>query len=233
MFLEMFAASALAQVIFSNNSSSTSRDYTGCFNALNTKCDAMHDDIKFINARMCLEHFSVKLFDNIRLTIERHTVEDIIAAATEGFEKLCNIARIDDDDFKEARNQFKETFGNYDWVNSQYHDRIAAVENFTTFTEDETAHYSQISETIQKQDNAITELNNTCVLRFLKRKKLRAQIQNISESLTYTSYIKYGRFDRKYAYFLLISAGYTGDIEDIDFIDRFYRNFYLLCDYQL
>ena len=232
MFLEMFAASALAQVIFSNNSSSTSRDYTGCFNALNTKCDAMHDDIKFIKARMCLEHFSVKLFDNIRLTIERHTVEDIIAAATVGFETLCYIARIDDDDFKEARNKFKETFGNYDWVNAQYHDRIEAVENFITFTEDETAHYRQICETIQKYNKAITELNNTSLLRFLKRNKLHVQIQNISESLTYTSHLDYGRFDRKYALFLFISTGYKGEIGDIECLKYNYRvpsNFLIVC----
>lgn len=220
MFFEMFAASALAQVIFGNNSSSASRDYTRCFNELNTKFDTMHDDIKFIKARMCLEHFSVKLFDNIQLTIKRHTVEDIIAAATEGFEELCNIAHVDDDDFKEARNKFKETFGNYDWVNAQYHDRIDAAENFTIFTEDETAYYSQIFETIQKHENAITELENTCVLRFLKRKKLRAQIQNTNmlatryEGINVTSsHTSYAYIDNRYAYFVLNSAAYAGDID--------------------
>lgn len=220
MFFEMFAASALAQVIFGNNSSSASRDYTRCFNELNTKCDTMHDDIKFIKARMCLEHFSTKLFDNVLLTIEHHTAEDIIDAATEGFNELCNIARIDDDDFKEARNKFKETFGNYDWVNAQYHDRIDAAENFTIFTKDETSYYSQIFETIQKHENAITELENTCVLRFLKRKKLRAQIQNTNlvatryEGIKVTSpHISYAHIDKRYAYFVLHSAAYAGDID--------------------
>lgn len=219
MFFEMFAASALAQVIFGNNSSSASRDYTKCFNELNTKFDTMHDDIKFIKARMCLEHFSIKFFDNIQLTVKLHTAEDIIAAATEGFEELCNIARIDDDDFKEARNKFKETFGNYDWVNSQYHDRIDAAENFTIFTEDEIAYYSQIFETIQKHKNAITELENTCVLRFLKRKKLRAQIQNTKFLATRykginvtSSHMSYAHVDKKYAYFVLNSAAYAGNI---------------------
>lgn len=224
MFFEMFAASALAQVIFGNNSSSaTSRDYTSYFNDLNMKCDAMHDDIKFIKARMCLEHFSTKLFDNVLLTIEHHTAEDIIDAATEGFNKLCDIARIDDDDFKEARNKFKETFGNYDWVNAQYHDRIDAAENFTRFTEDETAYYSQIYETIQQHDNAIDELENTCVLRFLKRKKLREQIQKTDLLQTrfkgvkiITSHSVYGRYDNRYAYFLLKSA-HAGDISSVDF----------------
>lgn len=220
MFFEMFAASALAQVIFGNNSSSASRDYTRCFNELNTKFDAMHDDIKFIKARMCLEHFSIKLFDNIQLTVEHHTAEDIIDAATEGFEELCNIARIDDDDFKEARNKFKETFGNYDWVNAQYHDRIDAAENFTIFTEDETAYYSQIFETIQKHENAITELENTCVLRFLKRKKLRELIENTNMLATRykgikvtSSHSSYAHIDNKYAYFVLNSPGTAGDID--------------------
>lgn len=229
MFFEMFAASALAQVIFGNNSSSASRDYTRCFNELNTKFDTMHDDIKFIKARMCLEHFSVKLFDNLQLTIKQHTAEDIIDAATEGFEKLCNIARVDDNDFKEARNKFKETFGNYDWVNSQYHDRIDAAENFTIFTEDETAYYSQIFETIQKHENAITELENTCVLRFLKRKKLRAQIQNTNILATRykgikvaSSHMSYARIDNKYAYFVLNSAAYAGDI---DATEHFYLEY--------
>lgn len=218
MFFEMFAASALAQVIFGNNSSSASRDYTSCFNELNTKCDAMHNDIKFIKARMCLEHFSIKLFDNVLLTIKHHTAEDIIDAATEGFEELCNIARVDDDDFKEARNKFKETFGNYDWVNSQYHDRIDAAENFTIFTEDEIAYYSQIFETIQQHENAITELENTCILRFLKRKRLRAQIQNTSivpfkGIKCNVSHSAYAHFDNRYAYFVLNSAAYAGDID--------------------
>ena len=231
MFLEMFAASALAQIIFGgNNSSSTaSRNYTNYFNtpstksdidSLNKHCDAMHNDIKFIKARMCLEHFSIKFFDNIQLTIKRHTAEDIIAAATEGFEELCNIARIDDDDFKEARNKFKETFGNYDWVNAHYHDRIDAAENFTIFTEDETAYYSQIFETIQKHENAITELENTCVLRFLKRKKLREQIQNTNMLATRcpgikvtSSHMSYAHIDNRYAYFVLNSAAYAGDID--------------------
>ena len=123
MFLEMFGASALATILFGNKSSSTTRDYTKCFEKLNNKLDTihnkldiMHDNVEFMKARMCLEHFSVKLFNNIQLSVERHTVEDIMAAANECFEKLCKIALIDDDDFKEARNKFKETFGNYDWV---------------------------------------------------------------------------------------------------------------------
>ena len=52
------------------------------------------------------------------------------------------------------------------------------IENCTTFTEDEIAHYSKIFETIQtikKLINAKVELNNelnkTFVLRFLKLKK--------------------------------------------------------------
>ena len=64
------------------------------------------------------------------------------------------------------------------------------IENCTTFTEDEIAHYSKIFETIQtikKLINAKIELNNelnkTFVLRFLKLKKLREQIQNIDNEL--------------------------------------------------
>ena len=60
------------------------------------------------------------------------------------------------------------------------------IENCTTFTEDEIAHYSKIFETIQtikKLINAKVELNKTFVLRFQKRKKLREQIQNIDNEL--------------------------------------------------
>ena len=69
-------------------------------------------------------------------------------------------------------------------------ERRMVIENCTTFTEDEIAHYSKIFETIQtikKLINAKVELNNelnkTFVLRFLKLKKLREQIQNIDNEL--------------------------------------------------
>lgn len=233
MFLEMFGASALATILFGNKSS-TSLDYKNYFDTLNrkfdtlnTKIDTIHDKVEFMKARMCLEHFSVKLFNNIQLTLKYYKVEDIMAAATEGFEKLCNIALIDDDDFKEARNKFKETFGNYDWVKAQYKDKIAAIENYTTFTKDEIAHYSKIFETIQtikKLIKAKTELDNelckTSVLRFQKRKKLRAQIQNIDNELkahyrisdSSQTHTYYGSKCKKYAYFLLNTAGYVNKI---------------------
>lgn len=109
------------------------------------------------------------------------------------------------------------------------------IENCTTFTEDEIAHYSKIFETIQtikKLINAKVELNNelnkTFVLRFLKLKKLREQIQNIDNELkslykktnshsSHTSYAKVRiKKRRKYAYFLLNTPGYADNIDDYD-----------------
>lgn len=133
MFFEIFAASALATVLFSGNTNS--KDYSGEFYGLNRKLDDLDDKVNskldkiidtqaFMRARSCLENFSPLLLEGISLSYKHHTIQDIMEAAQEGFDVLCKTAVADENNFKEARKIFADTWGNVEWVNAKFGNEI-------------------------------------------------------------------------------------------------------------
>lgn len=134
MFFEVFAASALANILFSGIGNGQ-KDYDGKFDCLNyrlnnidsslnnidKKIDQVFDSTRFMRARMCLQEFSPILLDRVKLTGNCHTPEEIMKAAREGFDLLLDIAKADENNFMEARRIFNQTYGNLEWVTEKYH----------------------------------------------------------------------------------------------------------------
>lgn len=124
----MFAASALATVIFGGNSGSSSdRDYSyefsrlhGRLDTIEGKIDTLVDNQTFMRARSCLEHFSPTLLDGVRVNPSHYSIQDIMEAAQEGFDILCKTACADEKCFPEAYKIFSETWGNVEWVNDKF-----------------------------------------------------------------------------------------------------------------
>lgn len=211
MFYEMFAASALAQIIFGGKT-----DYSSEFNklhlalnAIQDKQNVIHDDVKFIKARMCLENFSIKLFDNIELTIEHHTAEDIIAAAKEGFDQLLYIAQADDDNFVDARKKFNETYGDYTWVVTKYRDRLEQVDNIINAIENHTFcdndKFTSAYTLIDNYTKLSNEFETTCELRYFKRKKLHKRMTKMKQQLFHSGimiryFVYHGEIDTIYRF---------------------------------
>lgn len=126
MFFEVFAASALATVLFGARPSDM-KDYSQDFNRLNSrfdsvdkKLDTLIDNSAFMRARACLMEFSPKLLNNVKIGKNCYKVETIMEAAAEGFNMLLDAALADENNFKDARRIFNETFGNIKWVREKY-----------------------------------------------------------------------------------------------------------------
>ena len=126
MFFEVFAASALATVLFGAKPSDM-KDYSQDFNSLHSrfdsvdkKLDTLIDNSTFMRARACLTEFSPKLLNNVKIGKNCYKVETIMEAAAEGFNMLLDAALADENNFKDARRIFNETFGNIKWVKEKY-----------------------------------------------------------------------------------------------------------------
>lgn len=136
MFIEMFAASALATVIFGGRGDSgSSKDYSyefsrlhGRLDTIEGKIDTLVDNQTFMRARSCLDRFSPTLLDGVKLTCKHHSIQDIMEAAEEGFNILCKTACADEKCFPEAYKVFSETWGNAEWVNDKFGKEIDAWE---------------------------------------------------------------------------------------------------------
>ena len=132
----MFAASALATVIFGGRGCSGSdKDYSyefsrlhGRLDTIEGKIDTLVDNQAFMRARSCLERFSPSLLDGVKLTCKHHSIQDIMEAAQEGFDILCKTACADERCFPEAYKIFSETWGNAEWVNDKFGKEIDAWE---------------------------------------------------------------------------------------------------------
>ena len=131
MFFEMFAACALANVLCEGinrvnipDYSSEFRDINNRIDKLNSKLDKISDTQEFMKARSCLEHFSPKLLEGVKLSYKYHTIQDIMEAAQEGFDLLCKQGCADEYCFKDAYCIFNETWGNPEWVNNHFGNEI-------------------------------------------------------------------------------------------------------------
>ena len=180
MFIEMFAASTLAVVLFGGRTEQ--KDYSYNFDRLSTKLDkidskldAIADTQAFMKARSCLENFSPMLLDGIELSYKHHTLQDIMEAAEEGFNMLCKTACADENNFLEARKIFKNTWGNTEWVNNKFGKQIDEWTDLISTGErayNETAQ--QYKEYSEKLTNAFYELvhNTPTKKTFFKRLKI-------------------------------------------------------------
>ena len=131
MFFEMFAACALANVLSEGINRVDIPDYSSEFRGLNnkidrlgSKLDKLSDTQEFMKARSCLEHFSPKLLEGVKLSYKYHTIQDIMEAAQEGFDQLCKRGCADEYCFKDAYRIFNETWGNPEWVNNRFGNEI-------------------------------------------------------------------------------------------------------------
>lgn len=131
MFFEMFAACALANVLTEGINRVSIPDYSSEFRGLNrkldnldSKLDKLSDTQEFMKARSCLEHFSPNLLEGLKLSYKYHTIQDIMEAAQEGFDRLCKQGCADEYCFKDAYRIFNETWGNPEWVNNRFGNEI-------------------------------------------------------------------------------------------------------------
>lgn len=159
MFFEMFAASALATVLFSGNTNP--KDYSVEFYRVNNKLDEIDNKLDkiidtqaFMRARSCLENFSPLLLDGISLSYKHHTINDIMEAAQEGFNLLCKIAVADENNFKEARKIFADTWGNAEWVNKKFGKEIDEWSEKTANCERE---YDSLKPVIDELNKKLTD----------------------------------------------------------------------------
>ena len=176
----MFAASVLANVLFSGNTNS--KDYSGEFYRINSKLDDLDDKLNskldkiidtqaFMRARSCLENFSPLLLEGISLSYKHHTIQDIMEAAQEGFDVLCKTAVADENNFKEARKIFADTWGNVEWVNAKFGSEIDEWTENVANCEHEYASLKTIFDELSKKVSDIfyeTTQNTPVKKRFFK-----------------------------------------------------------------
>lgn len=159
MFFEVFAASALATILFGGGKIEQ-KNYDYQFSQLNDavkeldkKIDMVFDNTRFMRARMCLQEFSPKLLDEVRLSDKCHTPIKIMKAAEEGFNILLDVAKADENNFKEAREIFKQTYGNIEWVTEKYGSKCEE------FSKDLTEVNEKLSELNIQLEKIITEFS--------------------------------------------------------------------------
>lgn len=160
MFFEMFAASALATVLFSGNTEKP-KNYSYEFYGLNNKIDKLDNKLNkiidtqtFMRARSCLENFSPLLLEGISLSYKYHTIQDIMEAAREGFDVLCKTAVADENNFKEARKIFTDTWGNVEWVNTKFGSEVDEWTKRIENCEREYASLKPVFDELNKKLNA-------------------------------------------------------------------------------
>ena len=162
MFFEVFAASALATVLFGARPSDM-KDYSQDLNRLNSrfdsvdkKLDTLIDNSAFMRARACLMEFSPKMLNNVKIGKNCYKAETIMEAAAEGFNMLLDAALADENNFKDARRIFNETFGNIKWVREKYQaecdeylEKVQFVNNYiTTMKQDINNHVMEFDKLI-------------------------------------------------------------------------------------
>lgn len=168
MFFEVFAASALATLIFGGNKpNKPEKDYTHEFERLHDRFDKVENtlqkintDTSFLRARECLSEFSPKLLGEPKLSAKCCTLIDIQKAALEGFNLLLETAMADEDNFLDARKKFNETYGNIEWLKEKYGGKCEEFEIFAKRMESDIRVYK---ETFRCHTNAFIRLWNRLV----------------------------------------------------------------------
>lgn len=166
MFWTMFGASALATILFSGKAEKQ-KDYSYDFRTVNDKLDKINSKIdsvidtqKFMRARSCLENFSPLLLEGIKLSYKYHTAQDIMSAAKEGFNVLCTTACADENNFKEARKIFSETYGNETWVTTKFKNEI---DEWTKKIEEREEEYKQLKPIYDEINLKVNDIFQTLV----------------------------------------------------------------------
>ena len=155
MFLTVFAASALAHILFTNPTKEVDlsdikkslRNLDDGLNQITNTMDRHHSEVvnqlasisdttAFLKARMCLQDFNPKLLGKPDLGPNCHSVEAIMAAATEGFNLLMEVAVASDNGYPEARQRFNETYGNYKWVSDHFGYELKAYQQYLDYKAD-------------------------------------------------------------------------------------------------
>lgn len=180
----MFGASALATILFSNNS----KDYSDNFNRLqnsvdsiNSKMDMLVNITTFMKARMCLTEFNTKLLGKPKVNKDT-TIEDIMANAKEGFEKLLDAAVADSNNFSEARKIFNDTYGNKEWVKEKFGALIEDVKLFiSTYINNKKAIIDYVGVSWQ-QEHIEFELHNISKIHWYKKRKLQEKLNLLEKS---------------------------------------------------
>ena len=162
----MFGASALATILFSGKVEKQ-KDYSYDFRTVNDKLDKINSKIdsvidtqKFMRARSCLENFSPLLLEGIKLSYKYHTAQDIMSAAKEGFNALCTTACADENNFKEARKIFSETYGNETWVTTKFKNEI---DEWTKKIEEREKEYKQLKPIYDEINLKVNDIFQTLV----------------------------------------------------------------------
>ena len=175
MFWTMFAASALATILFSGKEEKQ-KDYSSDFRTVNdkldkidSKIDSVIDTQKFMRARSCLENFSPLLLEEIKFSYKYHTVQDIMIAAKEGFDNLCAVACADENNFKEARKIFSETYGNETWVTTKFKNEI---DEWIKKVEEREKEYNQLKPIYDEINLKVNDIFQTIVYKTPMKKIL-------------------------------------------------------------
>lgn len=192
MFYEMFAASTLATLLFSGNNTNT-KDYSMNFYNIDNKLDKLDNKLNkiidtqaFMRARSCLENFSPLLLEGISLSYKYHSIQTIMEGAKEGFDLLCKTAIADENNFKEARKIFADTWGNAEWVNTKFGKEIDEWQEKTANCERE---YASLKPVIVDLNKKLTDIfceiiqNTPTKKRFFKtvidKKKTKALLKTM------------------------------------------------------
>lgn len=167
LFLTMFGASALATILFApkntqDDSSEFDRLNEG-INKLDGKLDSLLDVSAFLKARSCLTEFSIRLIGSPTVSYAHHSIDDIMAAAKAGFDKLLEIAKADDNNFIAARTIFAKTYGNADWVSAQFGSQVDAYEQLDTIINNYSVKLLSLVNTEVRYDNALMALKRTYI----------------------------------------------------------------------
>lgn len=194
LFLTMFGASALATILFApkntqDDSSEFDRLNEG-INKLDGKLDSLLDVSAFLKARSCLTEFSIRLIGSPTVSYAHHSIDDIMAAAKAGFDKLLEIAKADDNNFIAARTIFAKTYGNADWVSAQFGSQVDAYEQLDTIINNYSVKLLSLVNTEVRYDNALMALKRTYIqyktlgwFRFKKRRDVQKRLFEIQRVL--------------------------------------------------
>ena len=165
MFLTMFGASALATILFAPKNT---QDYSSRFNSLNDginkldgKLDTLLDESAFMKARSCLTEFSPRLIGEPELSYTHHSIDDIMSAAKEGFDALLETAKADDNNFITARTIFAKTYGNADWVSSQFANQLERYAKFDTLINNYSIKLLSLVKAEGRYEHTFRELERT------------------------------------------------------------------------
>lgn len=170
MFLTVFAASALAHILFTNPTKEVDlsdikkslRNLDDGLNQITNTMDRHHSEVvnqlasisdttAFLKARMCLQDFNPKLLGTPKIGPKCHSVEAIMAAATEGFTLLMDVAVASDNGYPEAQQRFDETYGNYKWVSDHFGDELNAYQQYLD-------HKTEIQRWVAQRRNKVNEI---------------------------------------------------------------------------